>query len=141
MSQSSAALAAGSRLLSGLVPTRGQSPRASSPHSSALGSKVGLHPLLGGPALDTRARTPGLALSGLPLGNESLVFRFHTTQHPENRHQKVFQMCRVRNKLVVGKQRLRDEGFSFLVQAQQFFTRTKHLKAFLEARKPSSSKQ
>lgn len=98
-----------------------------------MGSQVGSHPPPGGPALDTWAHTPGLALSGLPLGNEALVFAFHTTKRPEKRHQKVFQMCRARNKLIVEKQRLWDEGFSFLIQAQ-FFTRTKHPKAFIEAR-------
>jgi len=37
----------------------------------------------------------------------------------------------MRNELIVEKQKLLDEGFSFLVQAQ-LFTSTKHLQALLE---------
>ena len=79
-------------------------------------------PLREGTALQMNEHTPGFASSGLPLENRSLVVCFLTPEHLKKafccQHQGSFKIYRTRNELIVEKQKLLDEGFSFLVQAQ-----------------------
>lgn len=139
LSQSSAALAAVSRLASEPVLTLevsvGWSCWFLSPHDRAIGSKVGLDTSSWRNCSPDEWAHTWLCFIWSSFGKQIFCDLFPNTSALMKAfcccHQRSFKICRMRNKLIIEKQRLLDEGFSFLVQAR-VFTSTKHLQAFLE---------